>query len=492
MRALPRLVVLDDPPGAERVDVDPVDLPREEDVVGELEAALELRSRALRSEGDFEPTRDESHLRRGLVAEESFEIRAQGVPELGRLQLGEIEPYSGLERGVETAMHERGRRLEILGRDALGVELSREHRVEAMQCRVEHLAAKHRVGLGVDSLGIDHPLEEPRRRAVGEPFELGRGEDGLGGERLEHGGALQRRRAVERHSGAVESPRPVVRGCEGVRTFHVVGCETHDRAKSFAVARRRLERPGQGGERSAPGRPLNLHVVEQRPDVLPERARLARRAFIAGGLSHENEALRCACAGRIEEVAVTCDGVRPYEASPELATGVVGEERRGAGTPRERSLLEPEHEDHVEGPRPRVLVVEHRDATGRRALWCDPGPLERSHDVVLGERDATLREGLQLVEAAHGDAVCTGIDASLVSDGRRLESPGVPHHELDQLAHPREWTVRRAHCCERRDVRSAQALGLLVHAIRLGDRAAAEASFHEVDRTTLEPGERRA
>ena len=46
--ALPRLVVLHDPARAERIDVDPVDLAAEEDVVPEEQPSLELRRAALR------------------------------------------------------------------------------------------------------------------------------------------------------------------------------------------------------------------------------------------------------------------------------------------------------------------------------------------------------------------------------------------------------------------------------------------------------------
>src|SRR5207244_9379087 len=53
VRGLPRLVVLDNPARAERVDVDPVDLPGEREAV-DLEARLELRRRALRAERDLE------------------------------------------------------------------------------------------------------------------------------------------------------------------------------------------------------------------------------------------------------------------------------------------------------------------------------------------------------------------------------------------------------------------------------------------------------
>jgi hypothetical protein len=44
---------------------------------------------------------------------------------------------------------------------------------------VQHGPPQDRVRLGVDLLRIDDALHEPRRRAVGEPLELGRREDAL-------------------------------------------------------------------------------------------------------------------------------------------------------------------------------------------------------------------------------------------------------------------------------------------------------------------------
>src|SRR5262249_31547849 len=58
MGALARLVVLDDPACAERIDVDPVDLPGQIQIVRERKAALQLGRRSLRAERNLEPARD--------------------------------------------------------------------------------------------------------------------------------------------------------------------------------------------------------------------------------------------------------------------------------------------------------------------------------------------------------------------------------------------------------------------------------------------------
>ena len=90
-------------------------------------------------------------------------------------------------------MDERDRGVEVLGRDPLGVELTRQLRVEAIQRRVEHLSAQDRVRLGVDLLRVDDALDEPRGRAVGETLELRRRERRLGPERLERRAVAQAR-----------------------------------------------------------------------------------------------------------------------------------------------------------------------------------------------------------------------------------------------------------------------------------------------------------
>ena len=189
MRAFARLVVLDDPARRERVDVDPVDLPREAQPVAEIEPALKLGCGALGPERDLESARHERHLRRRFVTEKPLEIRDERLAELRRLELGQIEPDSRFERVVQAGSHEDERGVEVLGRHALGVQLPGKRRVEAVQRRVNDLPSEHRVRLGVDGLGIDHALHEPGRGAVGETLELGRREHRLARHRLENGGA---------------------------------------------------------------------------------------------------------------------------------------------------------------------------------------------------------------------------------------------------------------------------------------------------------------
>src|SRR5439155_880079 len=221
-----RLVVLDDPPGAERVEIDPVDLSGEREAVPEREAALQLGRRSLRAERDLELTRDELHLRFGFVADEALEVGEERLAQLGSLQRLQVEPHTGLERGVETSAHEVKRSTDVFGSHPLGVELPREHGVEAAERRVHHLSAQ-----------------------------------------------------------------------ESVRR-------------------------------------------EERAQVRPERARLARDALVVRRLPNEHQSAASAGARRVEEVAVAGDRVRTLEPAAQLPPPVVVEERGGPVSSRKAPFLE--------------------------------------------------------------------------------------------------------------------------------------------------------
>ena len=96
-RALARLVVLDDPARAHRVDVDPVDLAAQEEPVAELEAALQLGRGAVGAEPDLEAPRQEAELRLGLRPHEPLEVAPQALAQLGRLDLAQLEPHARAE-----------------------------------------------------------------------------------------------------------------------------------------------------------------------------------------------------------------------------------------------------------------------------------------------------------------------------------------------------------------------------------------------------------
>ena len=176
-------------------------------------------------------------------------------------------------------------------------------------------------------------------------------------------------------TSALEPARPAVRRSELLGARGVVDRQAGERAQPLALARRRVQRPGEAGQRAPTRGAGDLGGRVERPDVVPERARLARNALVARSLANEDEATSGSRAGGVEEVAVAGDRVRPLEPAAELAAGVVVQQRRGPVAPRQASLLETEQEDHVEDPRARSAVVEDghaaalpgRDAAGPRS-----------------------------------------------------------------------------------------------------------------------------
>ena len=303
--------------------------------------------------------------------------------------------------------------------------------------------------------------------------------------------APQSGRPLERAPRPAETTRPVVCRGESVRAVLVVRREPHERAHPLSLTRRRLERPRQRGERSAPCRALNVRVVEQRPDVLPERARLARDAFVARRLTDENEPPRRPRAGRVEEVAVAGDGVGTLEPAPELRAELVAEQRRRSTAARERPFFQSEHEHDLERARSRSLVVEDRDAALRWALRRHASSLERREHILSRYVGVRGGERRKLAERPLGGAIGSGVEPGVLARRRRLQPPRVSHHEREQSLRSRDRILGRTKLDECGHGSTAKLLALLVDPGRVGDGSTAEAPLDEIDRTTFEPGKRR-
>src|SRR5690242_683461 len=82
---LARLVVDDDTSRAERVAVDPVDLPRDREAA-EIEPALQLLCRALVPERDLEAVREKRRRRLGLLPDELLQVAREALLELAPLE----------------------------------------------------------------------------------------------------------------------------------------------------------------------------------------------------------------------------------------------------------------------------------------------------------------------------------------------------------------------------------------------------------------------
>ena len=240
------------------------------------------------------------------------------------------------------------------------------------------------------------------------------------------------------------------------------------------------------------------HVVgvEERLDVVPERARLARAAVVVRGLAHEIEPLRGARARRVEEVAVVLDRVRPLEpraSRVERAPRVVVEERRAPAATRQAPLLQPEDEDGVEAARAGAQEVDHGDAP--RVVACaasQRGTLDRRQDVLAAQVSAELAPALELGEQPPQRLVRPQVEPARGVRRRPLQAVGVPQHSLRELPHRLDRVGGLTQLLERGQRRAAKALSLVDHALRRLDCVATEASLDEVDGAPLEPRERRA
>src|SRR5919108_2959626 len=156
MCGLARLVVLDDPARAERVEIDPVDLAREREAV-DLQAALELGGGTLRAERDLEAARDQSEGRVGLLSDEVLEVAPEALLELPPLQLAELDPDAALDRRGQALAEKREALLQALGVDALDAESLRQPREELEESLMGDGAAEARIDLAVDRTRVHDP-----------------------------------------------------------------------------------------------------------------------------------------------------------------------------------------------------------------------------------------------------------------------------------------------------------------------------------------------
>ena len=300
--------------------------------------------------------------------------------------------------------------------------------------------------------------------------------------------APQARLAPQRGTRARKPPLPAVRLREHDRRVRVGRGEQRERTQPLALGRRALERPRQRGERPPRRRAGDVVAVEDGRDLLPERARLARRPLVGRRLAHEVQPPNGARARGVEEVPVARDLVRALEPAAQLASPIVVEERRGARPARQRPFLEAEDEHDLEAARPRAHQVEHRDTAGL-AGGREPylAALERGDHLVAGRVEPTeLRQQLQHM------AVRTQVEARAVA-GRRSVGPVRGAQHRPQLhANRLDGILGGAKLCERRNRRLPQLLGLLLDARRRMDRPAAQTTLDVVDGRAPKTGIRAA
>ena len=485
-RGLARLVVLHDPARAERVDVDPVDLPGQREAV-DPEPALELWRRPLGAERDLELARDETERRLGFFADEVLQVAPHALFELAPLEVAELDPDAALDRLRQALAQELERLVEPLRIDTLGADALRQAGVELEQGLVRDRPAQSGVDLAVDRARADQPLDEPDRGAVRERLQLGHGERLPGAELVEQHGVGQMRGPRERAERPDEPAIPAVRVRERVCLVLVTRGQRGQRPEALPFGGRRLDPPGELGQRPALRPARDVGGLEERAGLVPERARLARRAVVGRRLADEVQAPRRASARGVEEVALARDRVRPGQ--PRAARGVVDlaallvrEEGRALLPSWEAPLLETEQEDDLGSPRSRSEQVGDCDPT-RLVTTSKPkrGSVERAVQLLAGERPAEIDPAAELVEQVVHGPVGTEVEDGVLADGRRFDPVGGADHRADECAHRVERLGLGPEGVEHPQRLSAQLQRLLDHPRRLADRAAAQPSFEVVD-----------
>ena len=207
------------------------------------------------------------------------------------------------------------------------------------------------------------------------------------------------------------------------------------------------------GERAPAGRALDLLGREQRGRVVPERARLERRAVVGRRLADEIEPSRRPRAGGVEEVAVAADRVGPLEPRARARgggrrRGTASRCRAAAGRPPRARARRPSSKRRVRARE----EVEHGDPSGlarRRPGSLEPG--ERVEQLVAAERPPTASSAVELVEQLGQPPRSERRSRrGCVAGRRRLEAVGGPHHRLE-----RARGRRRAATAASRSSRSA-------------------------------------
>ncbi len=303
----------------------------------------------------------------------------------------------------------------------------------------------------------------------------------------------QLRAPRECSAGASQPSLPAVCPRERRRLRTLDRIEPGNRPQPLPLGPRLFQRPRQRGERAPDGPAGDVVGIEDAPDVVPERARLARSALVGRRLADEIQPAGRTGARRVEEVAVAVDSPRAQQAPAQAPARRVVEERRLALAPRERSLLEPEHEDDLEAPRPRPRQVEYSHAAGLAgARTGHEGVLERRDHLLAGHLAAEPPPPVELVEQAMDRLEGTKIASRLLGRGRlagRVRGGGHPARPLADGGDRVRIGAQSLHDPERA---GPELLDLLGHALGLADRAAAQPALREVDLVAGQPGERRA
>ena len=275
---------------------------------------------------------------------------------------------------------------------------------------------------------------------------------------------------------------------------------------SWASARRRSRSVGAASSsqvscESGRRRVQRAHVVgvEERDDLVPERARLARIALVGRRLADEREPAGRARAGRVEEVALALDRIGPRRAARDRRSSSprTSSSRKGDGLPRRGSV--PSSRPSRKTVSKRRVRARARSSTATRPrsparAEPDLGVLERGQHLVRGQLAAERPPAVELVQE---HARPRRRPAGRRGPPRRRAAPrGRGRRAASSAASARTASTGPAALAQRLERRQrlpvAQLDRLLLHALAGGDAAAAQAALEEVDVRAREARERRA
>ena len=297
-----------------------------------------------------------------------------------------------------------------------------------------------------------------------------------------------RRRPRERPPGAAELALPAVRERERVGLARIVGREAGERPQPLALGRSGLDRPGQPGERPPRRVPAHVVRVEELADGLPERARLARRAVVRGGLAHERQQPPRPRAGGVEEIAVAARSVGPLQPGAARRRRAPGaSRRRRTATSGARRGSDPCSRPITKTASKLRVRARVRSSTATRPGSPAASPrtvarsrAERTSSAWIG--DAGLAQPLELVEDPAGGVGGAEVALRGRRHGRRAEPVGVAQHRVHDRARGRERLVLRGDELEHRQrAPGAQLRRLLDRAVAAEHGPPAQAALEEVD-----------
>ncbi len=356
------------------------------------------------------------------------------------------------------------------------------------------LPAHAGVDLAVDVTGIEHALDEPALRALGEDLEVGHPEAVAGREDLDQGSVAEARgpregpaRAVEAALGAGREPARQTAAEQGLPPGQR-GHRAHalPRGGGALEGIRGLGQPAAHRQRAA--------VAQHAADLFPERRGLARRPVVAHGLAQQDERAPGPRDGGVEEVALTGQGVGAPQLEAVLgqeAAHVVGHEGVGAAAAGQAALLEAGHDDDL--GRMGAGAAQADDAHASRAAivaHADGQALEGAHELVLVGR---LRQAGQPFEGAVDRPPGTDLDGGLTllanpgaePEGRR---GGTVEHQAQAV----QRSLRRAEGLHRLHGLAGELPQQLIALVPAMPPAAPDPALPGIDRRAAQAAGRRA